>query len=67
MSCTLGGMKITRYRIRKNGEGVYMQPDGSWGPYRTASKFKCQDRAIRFAEKNGAERFGLFPQKAVGD
>lgn len=53
--------KKTYYRIRKNGsEDVYLNKNGEWVPWAKASKFTCQDRANKRAEKFGITDHGLF-------
>lgn len=55
---------MTRHVVRRGGlHELYLQPDGSWGPYETAKRFTsqgaaCADHARRFP---GSEDFGVFP------
>lgn len=47
-------------RIRKNCEDVYIQRDGTWGPYKTARRFSSQAAAERYARDAGIAVYGLF-------
>ena len=50
------------FRIRRNllSKEQYMQADGTWGPWRTAKRFRESDAAIAFAELHTQESVGLF-------
>lgn len=55
---------MSRHVIRRGGfaESVYLQPDGSWGAYKTAERFVSSDAAEAFHRKFfEGENFGIFP------
>lgn len=62
MNYQLGDDKSEWFRVRRqiSKKEEYMQADGSWGPWRTAKRFKTMDAASTFAELHTSERFGLY-------
>lgn len=56
-------MTTPRIVVRANviWDARYMQPDGTWGEYETARRFKDQDAAEAAAEAAKLGPVGLFP------
>jgi hypothetical protein len=52
-------MTQPRYVVTDNGKANYLQPDGTWGPYRTAKRFKAEAADKACEETPGA--VGVFP------
>ncbi len=55
--------KSPKYVVRKGGmKELYLQPDGSWGSYKTSKRFASQDKAGAAYERLYAGHdYGVFP------
>lgn len=53
--------KTDWFRIGKaSATSLYMQADGTWGPWKTAKRFRSSSEAETFAESHTKDPFGLF-------
>ena len=67
--CMVIKHKSQRVKVRKNSltEGLYLDRQGRWVPWKDAAWFSSQEAADRFAQKQGITIFGLFPCKCCID
>jgi hypothetical protein len=54
--------KSNWYRVRKSvpTPELYLQADGTWGPWSTAKRFRTSDEARTFTEVHTSDPTGLF-------